>query len=210
MEPVRVSLAAGAARSGLRSLIVVGTGARPPRWSRWRPWARLLGLADVACTSSAGRSTSVMACSFDGWSSRTAAVAPPRSSLAGPSGCRPSEAVAVIRRHRLECSDDPQLAENDPPLRVVLVVVDPLGHQVDPLRDEQRDGRRVVNDLAVDRRPGRARPGRVGGLQTQCPLDLAVELAAAELGGVEVVGAVGHKRPTPEPDGEVGGRRGTL
>jgi malate dehydrogenase (oxaloacetate-decarboxylating) len=102
------------------------------------------------------------------------------------------------------------MAGHDPPLRVVLVVADPLGHQVDPLRDEQRDGRRVVNDLAVDRRPGRARPGRVGGLQTQGPLDLAVELAAAELGGVEVVGAVGHKRPTPEPDGELGGRRGTL
>src|SRR5215207_10875895 len=124
MEPVRVSLAAGAARSGLRSLIIVGNGRQAA------PVVALASLGTPTWTCRCGLHVLgraqhlVMACSFDGWSSRTAAVAPPRWSLAGPSGCRPSEAVAVIRRHRLECSDDPQLAENDPPLRVVLVVVD--------------------------------------------------------------------------------------
>jgi hypothetical protein len=84
-----------------------------------------------------------------------------------------SSQIELDRRRRCprESSDDPQLAEDDPPHRVVLVVADALGHKVDPLRDKKSDGRRLVGNLPVDRRPGRARLCGVGGLQAQGTLD---------------------------------------
>jgi hypothetical protein len=95
---------------------------------------------------------------------------------------------------------DPELIEDDAPLRVVLIVADAARDDVDLPQRVERNDRRLVDDLAIEASPELVCEVRVGRLQLECALNVGVDLPVAELGEV-------RRRTTRKEGGDVVRRR---
>src|SRR5438876_8512038 len=87
-------------------------------------------------------------------------------------------------RHKKEALSDPELVDQHPELRAVLVIADALREEVGQLRRDQRYPRRSIDGLRVDTLPQLARRLGIRRLHAQRPAHRAVDRAVAELAQV--------------------------
>ena len=81
---------------------------------------------------------------------------------------------------------NPQLVNEQGPVRVELIVADTRGKHDQGARVIDRHPRRLVGDLAVDARPERGGGVGIAGLEHESLLDLRVDPLVAELGSIQV------------------------
>src|SRR6516165_4636310 len=92
-----------------------------------------------------------------------------------------------------DTSADPQLVDEQAPVRVVLVVADPGGEEGQVSRVVQGNPRCLVGEFAVDGSPASCGCGGIAWPGCQRALGLGVDLRVAELRLVEVVLIVGQE-----------------
>src|SRR5581483_12133829 len=89
-------------------------------------------------------------------------------------------------------SANPQLGEERPPLRVVLVVADPGRLHLERHPVCERDPSGPVGEVTVDLGPEAPGCLRIARLERLGVGDLSIDCSVAELGGVRVLGADGY------------------